>query len=412
VGVFQAVSVFSFLFEIEWGYTTLDYAIFSGIMANIPLVRELLKLKDTKYDDREGIIKDAEQILATQSSTTIQSNFDLQRESWYARVRGIGKIKIYWAVITEDIAMANHILKEGKVDMAHCRNLDMWEIGGLTLNLAVQSRKLDIVKTMVTMYLKWGNLNVNSVSQPLQYTTLHWAVVSGEGENIEMVTELFKCKDTMRMSEECGRGQTPLQIAHEKGFKDIHKALMEQEPVRRYVEQLYRDRQVNVDAANTILVGATLIASVTFASWLQPPMGYTNGYANLQESIGLRAFWVFNSLSFYFAIATVVFGARSVLPRNPYFIKRSVQKLRTNLLATSVLLACSVFFVIIAFGIAGCIVLTPIVKFQLYMIVPTIFGGSMCLISLGFLFKSMWEDTLGKEKLANGKYEWSKYTSF
>jgi len=209
--------------------------------------------------------------------------------------------------------------------------------------------------------------------------------------------------------EECN-GQTTIQILFDHGHEHIKRALLEYDDVSRYVNDLYRDRQVYVDAANAILVGAALIASVTFASWLQPPLGYTTPYLDLapsssdinyvdvQHNVSLRAFWIFNTLSFYFAIGTVVFGARSVLPRRRMFIKAIVVKLRRNLLVTSMLLACSVFFVIIAFGIAGCIVLTPTLKFQSYMIVPTIFGGLVCLVSLGFLFKSVLEDNLEKKR--------------
>jgi hypothetical protein len=91
------------------------------------------------------------------------------------------------------------------------------------------------------------------------------------------------------------------------------------------------------------------------------------------------------------------------LTRSPYFIKRTKEKLHIDLLATSILLACSIFFVIVAFEIARCIVLTPIVKFQLDIIIPTIFRGLVCLINLEFLFKSMWEDTLGKERIVEKK---------
>jgi len=48
--------------------------------------------------------------------------------------------------------------------------------------------------------------------------------------------------------------------------------------VKDFVDRLYRDRQVFVDAANALLVGAALIASVTFAGWLQPPLGYIPDY--------------------------------------------------------------------------------------------------------------------------------------
>jgi hypothetical protein len=41
--------------------------------------------------------------------------------------------------------------------------------------------------------------------------------------------------------------------------------------VEKYVEQLYRDRQVHVDAANAVLVGGALIATVT-ANWLESPL--------------------------------------------------------------------------------------------------------------------------------------------
>ncbi len=105
-------------------------------------------------------------------------------------------------------------------------------------------------------------------------------------------------------------------------------------------------------------------------------------------------------MSFYFAIAMVVFGARSVLPRNVYFIKRTVETLRKNLLITAFMLACCVFFVVTAFGIAGYIVLTPILKYRWYMIVPTMVGGLVCLISLGFLSWSMWEDSFGRNSIA------------
>ncbi|KAG0606913.1 hypothetical protein M758_9G178500 [Ceratodon purpureus] len=277
--------------------------------------------------------------------------------------------------------------------LVQCGNVDVNVVDedGLTpLHYAIKhggKGNIDMVKEL----LQCGNVDVNVVDED-GLTPLHYAIIYGDKENIDMVKELLRCEG-IRLAEESRMGNTPLEIAHEKGFKDIQKVLMEKEVVRRYVEDLYRDRQVYVDAANAILVGAALIASVTFASWLQPPLGYGSlGYADVQHNKGMRAFWIFNCLSFYFAIATVVCGARSVLPRNLYFIKRSVEKLRKNLLWTSILLACSVFFVIIAFGIAGCIVLNPIVTFQLYMIIPTSIGGLVCVINLYLLGSSIWEE--------------------
>lgn len=178
--------------------------------------------------------------------------------------------------------MATHILAAGKVDVNNVDGTDH-----TALIWAVRLGDLDIVKAMVTKHLELGNFNVNVVDPDLGYTALHWAIVSGEYENINMVKELLKCQDTMRLSEEYRHGgQTPLQIAHARGSKDIQKALMEHEAVRQYVGELYRDCQVYVDAANAILVGAALIASVTFASWLQPPLDYAsgNGWVDVQHN--------------------------------------------------------------------------------------------------------------------------------
>jgi hypothetical protein len=50
---------------------------------------------------------------------------------------------------------------------------------------------------------------------------------------------------------------------------EIVKILTNIPKVEKDVKRLYKDRQVHVDAANVILIGATLIASVMFARWLQ-----------------------------------------------------------------------------------------------------------------------------------------------
>ncbi|CAM6047118.1 unnamed protein product, partial [Sphagnum compactum] len=126
----------------------------------------------------------------------------------------------------------------------------------------------------------------------------------------------------LRATEECSDGQTPIQIATEANMKETEKVLLERPEVKDFVDRLYRDRQVFVDAANALLVGAALIATVTFAGWLQPPLGYIpdyefsqpftappqtpESYAAVKNHANVKAFWVFNSLSFFFAIATVL----------------------------------------------------------------------------------------------------------
>jgi len=67
-------------------------------------------------------------------------------------------------------------------------------------------------------------------------------------------------------------------------------------------------RKVIVDAANAILIGASLIASVTYASWLILP------YDNIVHRKAVEVFWAFNSLSFFFAVATVLASASAAMP--------------------------------------------------------------------------------------------------
>lgn len=162
----------------------------------------------------------------------------------------------------------------------------------------------------------------------------------------------------------------PLECAFEKGKADVHRRLSVELNVKDYIENLYRDRQVYVDAANAILVGAALIATGAFAWWLQPPLKYTTyygqqfsdplpsppntypQYASIPHHNLLQAFWVCNSLSFFCSIAMVISGARSVLPsRRDFFLKQEVRKRRQNLLVTSLLLVFSTAFVLAASSI-------------------------------------------------------------
>jgi hypothetical protein len=71
---------------------------------------------------------------------------------------------------------------------------------------------------MVAKYLKSKKFNVNHVGPGPGYTVLLWAIVRRNRENIEIVIKLLKYKDNMWMSEAYISRQTPLQVAHKKGF--------------------------------------------------------------------------------------------------------------------------------------------------------------------------------------------------
>lgn len=192
------------------------------------------------------------------------------------------------------------------------------------------------------------------------------------------------------MCEEDAHGIAPVQYATEMSMQDIEAELFKREAVLSYIAGLYRDREIYVDSTNAILVGAALIASVTFAGWLQPPLNYVTypnlrgspQYAAIQQHMWMRVFWVLNSLSFFAAIGTVQAGACGVLPLRHVHIGRAVIYIRRALMVASLLMALSVACVLGAFSAAGFVVLPPILKFEVYMMSTVGFGGliNACLI--------------------------------
>jgi len=155
-------------------------------------------------------------------------------------------------------------------------------------------------------------------------------------------------------------------------FEEITNRLTGRSDVKNFLERQYRD------AANALLVGGALKAGITFASWLQPPLGYTTDYQFPQSSLATRPgvfesfaavelhyslclFWVFNTLSFFFAIGTVMSAAKAAFPDlDTTFIVVALSSVRKELQWTSLLLVCSVVTVLGSFVCAGFAVLPPI----------------------------------------------------
>ncbi|CAK9258269.1 unnamed protein product [Sphagnum jensenii] len=187
-----------------------------------------------------------------------------------------------------------------------------------------------------------------------------------------------------------------LERPRKENFEEITNRLMERSDVKDFLERQYRDRQVFIDAANALLVGGALIAGITFASWLQPPLSYTTDYQFPQSSLGtppgvfesfaavelhysLRLFWVFNTLSFFFAIGTVISGAKAAFPDlDTTFIVVALRSVRKELQWTSILLLCSVVTVLGSFVCAGFAVLPPIQKDMTSMQISVVVGLAIC----------------------------------
>jgi hypothetical protein len=232
-----------------------------------------------------------------------------------------------------------------------------------------------------------------------EFSPLHLASLYGRARVVKALCE--DTKGRLRAHTENEKGITALQIAMEKGHAEIVKTLLERPEVEKKVEGLYRDRQVHVDAANAILVGAALIASVTFAGWLQPPLGYSAFFGSASIEVGapppsgiypsfvsvaghpiMQIFWIFNSLSFFFAIATLMVGANAARPpKRGKFIGKVVRSLRRSLSLAYILLTISVGCVMGAFASAGFLVLPPIPKYKVNMRVTVGIGVTVVFLA-------------------------------
>jgi len=318
-----------------------------------------------------------------------------------------GLTPLHYSVKNGDTEMMKLLLNKGKpfvtLDYATLDYNGQSRFFEDLLCLATKSGHVETVQEL----LKHPKLDVNAEDNK-KMTPFWYAIEEG---NVDMVKVLCQKDDfhRLRANEENSAGKTPLEIVGENNNlsknKAIEKVLLERPEVKDFVDRLYRDRQVVVDAANALLVGAALIASVTFAGWLQPPLGYTpyydfsqpfpappgayESYAAIKQNPKVKAFWVFNSLSFFFAIAAVVAGADAAMPSlDDAFIGRVVKSVRRSLIIASFLLVISVVCVLGAFASGGLAVLPPLLKYDTSMIITVCVGGTVCMIILAkFLWK-------------------------
>jgi hypothetical protein len=264
------------------------------------------------------------------------------------------------------------------------------------LHYAAEADHGDVVKTLLA-HASELDLNLKDSHGD---TPLHVATKNGR---VHVVKALCQNPDQQRLraNEEDARGETCLQYATENDIpKEIANTLMDRSDVKDFLDRHYRDRQVFVDAANALLVGGALIAGLSFASWLQPPLSFTPYYqfqqstpatppdtyetfAAVELHFSLRLFWTFNNLSFFFAIATVLSGAEAAFPDlDTVFVVKAVQTVRRALIWTSILLVFSVITVLGAFVCAGFAVLPHIARDLNNMTASTVFGMLVCCVVL------------------------------
>jgi ankyrin repeat protein len=285
--------------------------------------------------------------------------------------------------------------------------------GNTPLHLAAIHGHVDVVKKLVEPELEVDLNNRNRQGQ----TPLHFATIKCYPDVVKVLCE---AQQRLNANLKDGRGKTCLQYAKErhqtcntklkkhsniknildkqceKKLDDIANILMERSDVKEFMDEQYKHRQDFIDAANALLVAGALIAGITFASWLQPPLGYTTYYqfpqsspetppstfesfAALEFHYILRLFWVFNTLSFFFAIATVISGAKVAFPDlDAIFIVETLHSMAKEIQLASSLLVCSVVTVLGSFVCAGFVVLPPIHRDTKNMKVSVTIGLIVC----------------------------------
>lgn len=160
-------------------------------------------------------------------------------------------------------------------------------------------------------------------------------------------------------------------------------------------------------AANAIFVVAGLVATASYVGPLQPPLGYDPTSDEVQVTkLPIRIFVVSNNVSFYLAIASLMFAVMPSLPMSQeglYDEWRHTQ--RTVAIAITFLLM-SVLGVLVSFAAASNAgMTTPYSWHHLGLsFYPALVCGFFCVIGIGLLFLRVLRLILPKSKVVKSMY--------
>ncbi|EFJ04322.1 hypothetical protein SELMODRAFT_449390 [Selaginella moellendorffii] len=224
-------------------------------------------------------------------------------------------------------------------------------------------------------------------------TALHWSTIFEETSTTLSILHTRNC----RVDIFDNFGKAPYWYAP-KSWKNSF--LLNSLKWEQYLDNLHRDRGLFVDALNAILVGAALIAGVTYTGSLSPPLQYSlklMKHGQQEDDLkyvainnpGVKAFWIFNSLSFFFAMASALAGVAGILPLPQVFDLGVIDRLRWTLLLAASLLVGSICFVLVAFTCAGFAVLPPLFRYNVVMIVTSVPGGLLCMLMTLLFIKAL-----------------------
>ena len=147
-------------------------------------------------------------------------------------------------------------------------------------------------------------------------------------------------------------------------------------------ETLEAKRSLN-EAGNAISVVAALVATASYVGPLQPPLGYADDFVQT-SNLSIRIFMVTTSLSFYLAIASIMFAVVPSLPMPQEGIYEEWQRTRKTIAIAISLLLMSVLGVLISFTAASNAVVSKEYSWRHRGLTfyPAVVAGLVCLLGI------------------------------
>ena len=138
------------------------------------------------------------------------------------------------------------------------------------------------------------------------------------------------------------------------------------------------------EAGNAISVVAALVATASYVGPLQPPFGYADDFVHM-SNLSIRIFMVTNSVSFYLAIASIMFVVVPTLPIMPQEgIFKALRRIQKSIWIATCLLLMSVLGVLISFTTASNAVVSKEYSWRHEGLTfyPVVVGGLVCMIGI------------------------------
>ena len=137
-------------------------------------------------------------------------------------------------------------------------------------------------------------------------------------------------------------------------------------------------------AANATSVVAALVATASFIGPLQPPLGLSGdgGYVDTSRS-SIQVYLVFNSLSFFFSIGSILMALVPAIPMPKESLYDELLRSQRCLKGAALMLLVSIICILISFSSASMGVVSSRWHDKRLVVGCIVVGGSLCIVVLG-----------------------------